>query len=77
MRDKVAIHRKHGTNLICTCSQYNDGRELLEHLREKLESFGFVLNPRAKIENAPVLNYVVKRDDFIEAARNVVFSMLP
>ena len=37
MRDKVAIHRKHGTNLICTCSQYNDGRELLEHLREKLE----------------------------------------
>ena len=26
------------------------------------------LNPRAKIENAPVLNYVVKRDDSIESA---------
>ncbi len=59
MRDKVAIHRKHGTNLICTCSQYNDGRELLEHLREKLESFGFVLNPR---DNKEVMQKISNQD---------------
>lgn len=59
MRDKVAIHRKHGTNLICTCSQYNDGRELLEHLREKLESFGFVLNPR---DNKEVMQKISNHD---------------
>ena len=46
MHDKVAIHREHGTPLICTCSKYNDGRELTEHLKEKLNEFGFILNPK-------------------------------
>lgn len=59
MHDKVAIHRKHGTNLICTCSQYNDGRELLEHLKEKLESSGFVLNPR---DNKEVMQKISSQD---------------
>ncbi|MBO7123923.1 MAG: UvrD-helicase domain-containing protein [Treponema sp.] len=59
MRDKVAIHRQHGTNLICTCSQYNDGRELVAHLMEKLESFGFILNPR---DNKEVMQKISNQD---------------
>lgn len=59
MHDKVAIHRKHGTNLICTCSQYNDGRELIEHLKEKLESSGFVLHPR---DNKEVMQKISSQD---------------
>ena len=50
IHDKVAIHRQHGTTLICTCSQYKDGREILAHLKEKLESSGFVLKPRDNID---------------------------
>lgn len=57
--DKVAIHRQHGTKLICTCSQYKDGRELLAHLREKLESFGFILNPR---DNKEVMKKISNQD---------------
>ena len=50
MRDKVSLHKQHGTNLICTCSKYNDGRELTDHLKEKLEENGFILNPKDKKE---------------------------
>ena len=50
MRDKVALHTQHGTTLICTCSKYKDGRELTEHLKEKLEENGFILNPKDKKE---------------------------
>lgn len=46
MHDKVAIHRQHNTKLICTCSKYKDGKELTEHLKIKLEEFGFALNPK-------------------------------
>lgn len=59
MQDKVSLHRKHGTNLICTCSQYNDGRELLDHLKEKLESSGFLLNPR---NNKEVMQKISNQD---------------
>ena len=50
MRDKVSLHKQHGTNLICTCSKYNDGRELTDHLKEKLDENGFILNPKDKKE---------------------------
>lgn len=50
MRDKVSLHKQHGTNLICTCSKYNDGRELTNHLKEKLDENGFILNPKDKKE---------------------------
>lgn len=59
IHDKVALHRKHGTNLICTCSQYNDGRELLVHLKEKLESQGFILRPR---DNKDVMKKISSQD---------------
>lgn len=59
MHDKVALHKKHNTNLICTCSRYNDGRELVDHLREKLEQFGFVLKPK---DNKEVMKKISDQD---------------
>lgn len=59
MHDKVALHKAHGTPLICTCSKYNDGRELTEHLKEKLEDFGFILNPK---NNKDVMKKISDQD---------------
>ncbi|MCR5775594.1 MAG: UvrD-helicase domain-containing protein [Lachnospiraceae bacterium] len=50
IQDKYRLHRKHGTTLIYTFSAYNDGRPLLEHLKEKLEANGFELKPRSNKE---------------------------
>ncbi len=47
---KVKLHRDHATTLIYTFSAYNDGRSLLDHLREKLEESGFELKPRSNKE---------------------------
>lgn len=46
VKDKVTLHRQHGTDLIYTFSEYNDGRDLLIHLREELTNRGFELHPR-------------------------------
>lgn len=46
INDKVKPHRKHKTDLIYTFSQYNDGRDLLEHLNEQLIEHGFKLEER-------------------------------
>lgn len=59
MGDKVALHKQHGTNLICTCSKYKDGRELTVHLREKLEEFGFKLIPK---DNREVMKKITDQD---------------
>lgn len=50
VNDKVALHRKHGTELIYTFSSYDDKRDLLEHLKENLEEHGFELRPRSSRE---------------------------
>lgn len=50
VNDKVALHRKHGTNLIYTFSSYRDKRTLTAHLRELLEANGFILEPRSNRE---------------------------
>ncbi len=50
IQDKIALHKKHNSTLIFTFSQYNDGRDLLEHLSEQLESNRFVLNKRSSEE---------------------------
>lgn len=50
IRDKIELHKKHGTTLICTYSQYNDGRDLVEHLEEELKHVGFKLNRRPSEE---------------------------
>ena len=59
MHDKVALHKQHGTTLICTCSKYNDRRELTEHLKEKLEENGFILNPK---DNKEVMKKISDQD---------------
>lgn len=50
VNDKVKLHKKHGTELIYTFSAYNDGRDLLEHLREELAAHGIELHPRSSKE---------------------------
>ena len=66
IQDKIALHKKHGSTLIYTFSQYNDGRDFLVHLREQLESNGFTLNGRpseevfTKLVNTEENKYIVK-----------------
>lgn len=66
INDKIALHRKHGTTLIYTFSKYNDGRDLLEHLKEQLETNGFKLQPRSsqevfeKLVNTEENKYILK-----------------
>ena len=50
VNDKIILHKKHGTELIYTFSAYNDGRNLLEHVREELIKHGFELHPRSSKE---------------------------
>ena len=50
VRDKINLHKEHNTTLLYTFSAYKDGRSLLEHLKEKLESKGFELRPRSNKE---------------------------
>jgi len=50
VRDKYLLHREHGTTLIYTFSAYDDGRPLLDHLKENLEVKGFELKPRSNEE---------------------------
>ena len=50
VNDKVTLHKKHGTDLIYTFSAYNDGRGLLDHVREELVKHGFELHPRSSKE---------------------------
>ena len=66
INDKVRLHKKHKTDLIYTFSGYNDGRNLLEHLRENLEKHGFTMTPRdskevfEKIVNTEENKYIMK-----------------
>lgn len=66
INDKVRLHKKHKTDLIYTFSRYNDGRNLLEHLRENLEKLGFTMAPRnskevfEKIVNTEENKYIMK-----------------
>ena len=50
VNDKIQLHRNHGTQLIYTFSQYNDGRSFLEHLEEQLKDKGIALQPRSSQE---------------------------
>ena len=50
IKDKVRLHKEHGTTLLWTFSSYNDGRPITEHLRERLERAGFELRPRSNRE---------------------------
>ncbi len=50
IKQKIALHKKHGTTLLYTFSAYDDHRPLTEHLKEELESNGFQLDPRSNKE---------------------------
>lgn len=50
VNDKVSLHKEHGTDLIYTFSAYNDGRCLLDHVKEDLIKHGFELQPRSSKE---------------------------
>ena len=50
VNDKVKLHKDHATDLIYTFSAFNDGRSLLDHLREELIAHGYELHPRPSKE---------------------------
>lgn len=49
-RDKLKLHKEHGTKLIYTFSKYNDGRDLITHLREILDEAGLELTTKTDVE---------------------------
>lgn len=46
MHKKIELHKRYHTNLIATYYHYEDGRDLVEHLKEELIKNGFILSPR-------------------------------
>lgn len=50
VNDKIRLHKRYGTRLIYTFSQYNDGRSLLQHLEALLRKEGFELDERDEEE---------------------------
>lgn len=50
IKDKINLHKEHGTTLIYTFSEYSDRKSIIEHLQEELEKSGFVLKPRSNKE---------------------------
>ena len=50
VRDKIMLHRRHGTTLIYTFSAYKDGRPLAVHLKEELEAKNFELKSKSDKE---------------------------
>lgn len=60
MKYKINHHKIHGTKLIYTFSKYNDGRSLLEHLREELEKKGFSL---VRIDDKEIYKAITQTKD--------------
>ncbi|MBP5428733.1 MAG: UvrD-helicase domain-containing protein [Clostridia bacterium] len=66
INDKITLHRRHNTTLLYTFSQYNDGRDYLDHLKEQLVEAGFELTPRSakevfeKIVNSEENRYILR-----------------
>ena len=58
VNDKIKLHNQHGTKLIYTFSKYNDGRDLITHLKEELIKNGISLEPKnsREIYNAIIQN---------------------
>ena len=60
VNDKILLHKKHGTKLIYTFSQYNDGRTLLQHLDEELRKNGLILKRR---DDKEVLQKIINTEE--------------
>lgn len=50
INDKVKLHREHNTELIYTFSKYDDNKDLISHLENKLLEKGFQLNRKDDME---------------------------
>ena len=50
INDKILLHREHNTKLIYTFSSFKDHRSITEHIQEKLEKAGFVLQRKTNKE---------------------------
>ncbi|MCF0126598.1 MAG: UvrD-helicase domain-containing protein [Clostridia bacterium] len=50
INDKILLHRKHGTKLIYTFSKYNDGRDVITHLEEKLLELGIKFDAKDNMD---------------------------
>ena len=50
VNDKIKLHKEHGTKLIYTFSKYNDGRDLIEHLKEELIKAGISFETKSDRE---------------------------
>ncbi len=59
VHDKVDLHKQHGSTLLYTFSEFDDGKSLLEHLQKQLEWAGFVLKPR---DNKEVMQKISNQD---------------
>lgn len=50
VNDKIKLHKEHKTKLIYTFSKYNDGRDLIEHLKEELQKENISFNTKNSID---------------------------
>ena len=50
VKDKIQLHKEHGTKLIYTFSKYNDGRDLITHLEEILNKIGIEMSTKSDVE---------------------------
>ncbi len=50
IKDKIQLHKEHGTTLLKTFGAYSDGRDIVEHLKDELIKHGFKLQQRQEEE---------------------------
>ncbi len=50
IKDKISLHKQHGTTLLKTFGGYSDGKDIVEHLRDELLNNGFQLHQRSEEE---------------------------
>lgn len=60
IKDKIQLHRSHGTTLLYTFAAYKDKRSLVEHLKETLIMAGFELKPK---KSEDVLEKIISTEE--------------
>ena len=73
--DKRYHHKKHQSKLIETYSGYSDGRELIEHLEEKLKMNGFELKKRSDKEIFEKLA-IAEKDKYVWKLINFLITFI-
>ncbi len=67
INDKIKLHRLHNTTLIYTFSKYNDGKDLIEHLKAELIHHGIELST---VSNVSIYKKIIQK------AENKYFNQL-